>query len=75
MVYIRGHRKDYDDWADQGCEGWSWSEVLPYFKRAESNERGADEYHGRDGPLQVCDPRAPRPVSRAFVEAANAQAY
>ncbi len=51
MIYLRGNRADYDDWAAVGCEGWSYDEVLPYFKRAEDNERGEDEFHGVGGPL------------------------
>src|SRR5258708_5261881 len=51
MLYTRGHRSDYDEWADLGCDGWSWDEVLPYFRRAEGNQRGADTLHGGDGPL------------------------
>ena len=70
MVYIRGHRFDYDQWASLGCTGWGYDDVLPYFKRAEGNERGADDYHGGDGPLNVMDQRWPSPGSLAFVEAA-----
>ena len=69
MLYVRGHAGDYDDWANQGCEGWSWQEVLPYFKRAEGNERGADMLHGGGGPLRVTNQRDPRPVVRAFLDA------
>ncbi|GAA6200052.1 choline dehydrogenase [Aquicoccus sp. SU-CL01552] len=71
MLYVRGHRSDYDGWADLGCDGWSWDEVLPYFRRAETNQRGADDFHGDAGPLQVSDQNDPRPLSRAFVEAAT----
>jgi len=71
MLYLRGHRQDYDEWADLGCDGWSWDEVLPYFKRAEGNARGADELHGAEGPLQVADQNAPRGISTAFTEAAE----
>jgi choline dehydrogenase len=53
MMYIRGGAADYDEWATLGCKGWSYREVLPYFKRAENNWRGASEYHGGDGPLTV----------------------
>jgi len=53
MVYIRGQAADYDDWAAQGNPGWSYQDVLPYFKRAENNERGADAWHGTGGPLNV----------------------
>lgn len=69
MLYIRGQRQDYDAWADLGCEGWDWDSVLPLFKRAENNERGADDHHGAAGPLHVSNQKAPRPISRAFVEA------
>jgi choline dehydrogenase-like flavoprotein len=69
MIYIRGHRTDYDDWAALGCEGWSWNDVLPYFKRAEGNERGPDDWHGGNGPLRVANQRSPRPISYAFVDA------
>jgi choline dehydrogenase-like flavoprotein len=69
MVYIRGHAKDYDDWAALGNPGWGWTDVLPVFKRMEHNERGADEFHGTGGPLNVADPRSAHPMSHAFVEA------
>ena len=69
MIYIRGHRNDYDKWHDLGNEGWAFSDVLPYFKKAEHQERGASEYHGTDGPLNVSDLRSINPLSRAFVEA------
>ncbi|TGV74074.1 glucose-methanol-choline oxidoreductase, partial [Mesorhizobium sp. M00.F.Ca.ET.149.01.1.1] len=69
MLYTRGHRRDYDEWADLGCDGWSWDEVLPYFRRAEGNQRGSDALHGGDGPLRVCEQQEPRAISRAFVEA------
>lgn len=71
MLYVRGHKSDYDGWADLGCDGWSWNECLPYFKRSENNENGAGEYHGASGPLHVSNQKAPRPMSRAFVEAAT----
>lgn len=70
MLYVRGHRSDYDDWANARCDGWSWDEVLPYFRKAEGNQRGADEHHGADGPLQVGDQQAPRPIANAFIDAA-----
>ena len=69
MLYVRGHPSDYDDWVAQGCDGWSWEDVLPFFRRAEGNQRGADALHGSDGPLQVGDQQSPRPVTRAFLEA------
>ncbi len=71
MLYIRGQKQDYDGWAAQGCAGWDWDSVLPYFKRAENNEQGADEMHGDSGPLQVSHQKEPRPVTHAFLEAAE----
>ncbi|MBU2340355.1 MAG: GMC family oxidoreductase N-terminal domain-containing protein [Alphaproteobacteria bacterium] len=71
MIYIRGHRWDYDHWAELGCSAWAYDDVLPYFKRAENNEQGADEFHGGDGPLHVSDQHWPNPGSKAFVEAAT----
>jgi len=73
MVYIRGNRADYDGWRERGCEGWGFDDLLPYFKRAEDNERGGDELHGSGGPLTVSDDRAPNPITDAFL-AACAQA-
>ena len=75
MLYARGHRADYDQWAELGCAGWSWDDVLPYFRKAENNEWGAGNLHGGDGPLHVSDQRAPRPITKAFVEAASARQY
>ena len=72
MIYIRGHHADYDSWAADGCDGWGFADVLPYFKRSEDNARGASAYHGVGGPLRVEDPASPSPVSEAFVEAAEA---
>lgn len=69
MLYIRGQKQDYDGWADLGCQGWSWDDCLPYFKKSENNEHGADEFHGDTGPLQVSDQKNPRPISKAFVKA------
>lgn len=69
MIYARGHRTDYDHWATQGNPGWGWEEVLPYFKRAEHNERGADAFHGTGGPLNVMDLRSPNRFGPLFVEA------
>jgi choline dehydrogenase len=69
MVYIRGHRADYDGWAALGHDGWSWNDVLPYFIRAEDNERGASELHGAGGPLSVIDNRSRYRTCEAFIEA------
>lgn len=70
MVYIRGNHFDYDQWAELGCTGWSHADVLPYFRRSEGNERGGNEWHGGDGPLNVMDQRWPSPGSEAFVASA-----
>ncbi len=70
MIYIRGARADYDGWAAGGAKGWSFNEVLPYFIKAEGNERGEDQFHGKLGPLQVCEGRSRNPLMDAFVEAA-----
>jgi choline dehydrogenase-like flavoprotein len=71
MIYIRGNKFDYDQWAQLGCPGWAYDDVLPYFKRAEGNERGGDEFHGSNGPLNVMDQRWPNPGSKAFVTSAE----
>ncbi|HEX8796719.1 MAG TPA: GMC family oxidoreductase N-terminal domain-containing protein [Polyangiaceae bacterium] len=70
MVYIRGHRDNYDEWRDLGNAGWGYDDVLPYFKRSEDNARGASAYHGAGGPLHVSDCRRGSPVSDAFAQAA-----
>jgi choline dehydrogenase len=69
MVYCRGTRSDYDEWARLGNAGWSFAEVLPYFKRAETHELGEGDYHGGSGPLRVGRPRVKHPLAVAFVEA------
>jgi choline dehydrogenase len=71
MIYIRGNRADYDEWAAMGFAGWGYDDVLPYFKRAEDNERGASRYHGVGGPLAVSDSRSMHPVIEAWVQAAG----
>ncbi|MGE0003987.1 MAG: GMC family oxidoreductase [Parvibaculaceae bacterium] len=69
QVYVRGNAQDYDVWAQTGCAGWSYRDVLPYFKRAEGNSRFRDEFHGGDGPLGVSDPLATLPIAEAFLAA------
>ncbi|MBC6439186.1 MAG: choline dehydrogenase [Rhodospirillales bacterium] len=76
MVYIRGHAFDYDKWAQLGCQGWSYREVLPYFRKAENHDRGADDYHGGDGPLHVTSGLVERnKLYGAFIEAAVQAGY
>jgi choline dehydrogenase-like flavoprotein len=70
MIYVRGQAQDYDHWAALGNPGWSYDEVLPYFKKAEHNERGGNEWHGTGGPLNVKDLGEPHRISRDFVQAA-----
>lgn len=69
MIYMRGQPEDYDRWAREGNEGWSWPDVLPGFMRSESNTRGADAFHGREGPLCVTDPVEVHPAAEDFVAA------
>ena len=69
MAYVRGNRYDYDHWQEQGDEGWSYADVLPYFKKAENRERGATGYRGIGGPLNVMDLPSINPLTSAFIEA------
>ena len=70
MVYMRGNAADYDEWRQRGCEGWDYDSVLPYFRKAEDNVRGGDEFHGTGGPLKVSDHRWQSPLARAMYDAA-----
>ncbi|MEN3289303.1 MAG: choline dehydrogenase [Bradyrhizobium sp.] len=70
LLYVRGQHEDYDRWRQRGNAGWGFEDVLPYFKKAENQQRGADEYHGAGGPLSVSDWRHDDPLSEAFVKAA-----
>lgn len=69
MCYVRGQPQDYDVWAQWGNTGWGWADVLPYFRRAEHNERYFNAWHGQNGPLNVADLQQPNPFSRHFVQA------
>lgn len=69
MCYTRGDHRDYDEWASLGADGWDWAACLPWFRRAEDNERGADAYHGVGGPLGVADLRHHNPLSDVFLQA------
>ncbi len=75
LIYIRGQRQDFDLWRQFGNTGWSHQDVLPYFRRAEAQERGADEHHGGDGPLHVTDLRAEHRLHDAFIAAAQEAGY
>jgi len=71
MIYIRGNRADYDEWAALGADGWSYQDVLPYFRRSEDNERGEDPFHGVGGPLAVSESRSMQPLVDVMIEAAS----
>ena len=75
MVFVRGHARDYDHWCQLGLPGWSYADVLPYFKRAEHNERGAGPYHGAEGPVRVNRGCYPNPLYDAFIEAGIQAGY
>jgi choline dehydrogenase-like flavoprotein len=69
MIYMRGDPGDYDEWDSLGATGWGWKDVLPFFLRAENNERGAGQWHATGGPLNVADINSPNPFAKLFVEA------
>ncbi|MBU2706764.1 choline dehydrogenase [Zooshikella marina] len=75
MVYIRGHAFDYDRWEQEGASGWSYFDVLPYFRKAESREKGGDDYRGNDGPLNVHTGNEPNPLFNAFIQAGQQAGY
>ncbi len=75
MAYIRGHKNDYDQWAELGNSGWSFNEVLPYFKRSENNQRITDEWHGNEGPLVVSDLQTDNPFQQHYLDAAKQVGY
>lgn len=71
QIYTRGNALDYDEWRQMGCAGWSYEDVLPYFRRAENNDTYDNRYHGKGGPLGVSKPRAPLPICEAYFAAAG----
>src|SRR5262249_38367373 len=75
MLYLRGHSLEYDQWAQRGCQGWSFDQVLPFFKKAETNSRGAGEWHGDDGPMAAKQSRVDLPICDAFLAAAGEAGY
>ena len=75
MLYVRGQKQDYDHWQSLGNQGWSYDDVLPYFKALEHQERGADEYHGINGPLNVADSVSKPAVNEDFIQSAIAAGY
>ena len=75
MVYIRGHARDYDEWAQLGCTGWSYDDVLPYFKKSETSNRGENDFHGDDGPLKVTMRTSDHELNDAFLAAGKELGY
>ncbi len=75
MIYIRGHARDYDQWRQMGLKGWSYAEILPYFKRSEALDTGEDAYHGGDGPLKVSHAEAVNPIFKGAIEAGAQAGY
>ncbi len=75
LIYIRGQSQDFDLWRQLGNTGWSYDDVLPYFRKAEDQEHGADEFHGNGGPLAVSDLRTDHPLHDAFIEGAQEAGY
>ncbi len=75
MAYVRGHARDYDRWAQSGLSGWSYADVLPYFRKAETYERGPDDYRGGDGPLNVSAGTCENPLFQAWIEAGRQAGY
>jgi choline dehydrogenase len=71
LIYIRGQREDYDDWASQGNKGWGYNDVLPYFKKSEHNEQGADAFHGVNGPLRVSNIKHKNALIESFIAGAQ----
>jgi len=72
MIYMRGQAADYDHWRQLGNQGWSYEDVLPFFKKAENNERGASEHHGAGGPVNITRQRSPRRLNKDFLAACEA---
>ena len=75
MIYCRGNRDDYDQWAQSGCSGWGYADVLPWFRKAEDQERGADDFHGIGGPLSVSGPAGGHPLADALIAGAVELGY
>jgi choline dehydrogenase len=75
MVMVRGHPSDYDGWRDAGCPGWGYDDVLPYFRKMETNARGPNAWRGGDGPMHIADPESGSPIYAAFIEAGRQAGY
>ena len=75
MIYIRGHREDYNTWANLGCNGWGWEDILPYFKKSENYKLGKNRYHGEDGPLAVSEIIDKNPTNDSIIKAFTNTAF
>lgn len=75
MIYVRGNRRDYDRWAQLGSAGWSYGEVLPYFRKSEVHAERRDGFHGKDGSLSVCRAGGKNPLFNVFIEAGRQAGY
>ena len=75
MVMVRGHPSDYDGWRDAGCPGWGYDDVLPFFRKMETNARGPNTWRGGDGPMHLADPEMTSPIFSAFIEAGREAGY
>lgn len=75
LLYVRGQARDFDDWARIGNRGWGWDDMLPYFRKAEDQQHGADPWHGTGGPLAVSDPSEPHPLCDAWIAAGQQAGY
>ncbi len=75
QIYTRGNALDYDEWRQMGCEGWSYEDCLPYFRKSEDNDRFDNRYHGKGGPVGVSMPRGRLPITEAFFAAAGEVAF
>ncbi|WP_197475566.1 GMC family oxidoreductase, partial [Oleiphilus sp. HI0043] len=75
MVYVRGDKSDYDHWEAQGNKGWKFDSMLPYFKKAETNERGCNDYHGSQGPLYVSNTQNTYPLNECFLKGSEQAGY
>ena len=75
MAHVRGHRRDFDHWAEKGCQGWSYAELLPYFIRSETSNYSDSSYHGNSGPLHLMQPTDPHPITQCYLAAAENMGY
>lgn len=75
MAHVRGHPSDFDSWVEMGCHGWSFQELLPYFRRSESSNYSSPRYHGESGPLHLIQPATPHPITQCYMQAVEDLGY